>query len=182
MEPTDESLMKQVAGGDRRALRILYERHAELVFRTAFRFSFDEEEARDITQSVFVTIMQSARSYEPKAKLTTWLYRIVVNRCLNHSSSASSRLRVTSKEQDFLDTVPASDEEQPDRIVDRAAKTERLRAALCRLPERQRVALTLKLYEELSYEEIAEVLGCSKSSVESLLFRARRSLTKEIEN
>lgn len=173
----DATIMRSLARGDRQALRILYERHAELVFRTAYRFTLDEEEARDITQSVFVTLTESARSYEPKAKLTTWLYRVVVNRCLNHRSAASSRLRATGDVQDRLDQVSAPKEAQPDRLVDQSRQAQRLRAALLRLPERQRIALALKLYEEMSYEEIAQALGCSKSSVESLLFRARRSLS-----
>jgi len=172
----DADLMRSLARGDRQALRVLYERHAELVYRTAYRFVLDEEEARDITQSVFITIMQAARSYRPTAKLTTWLYRVVVNRCLNHRSAARTRLRATSEEQDRLDQLPAPRETQPDRLADRARQAKRLRAALCRLPERQRMALTLKLFEEMTYGEIAEVLDCSRSSVESLLFRARRSL------
>ena len=177
MATTDESLVNDLRAGDRRALRVLYERHAELVFRIAYRFTFDEEEARDITQSVFVTLLESARSYEPRAKLTTWLYRVVVNRCLNHRSAARVRRRVIGDDQDQLDRVPDSEETRPDRLVDQARKTQRLREGLCQIPERQRLALTLKLFEELSYEEIAEIMGCSRSSVESLIFRARRSLS-----
>jgi len=176
----DATLMKDLKAGDRRALRVLYERHAELVFRTAYRFTFDEEEARDITQSVFVTLMESARSYEPRAKLTTWLYRVVVNRCLSHRSAARIRLRVSGDDPDQLDKVSASEETQPDRLLDQARKTQRLREALRQLPERQRIALTLKLLEELSYEEIAEIMSCSRGTVESLLFRARRSLSKTL--
>ncbi len=177
MATTDESLMKDLKAGDRRALRVLYERHAELVFRTAYRFTLDEEEARDITQSVFVTLLESARSYKPRAKLTTWLYRVVVNRCLSHRSAARIRLRVTGDVQDQLDQVSAPAETRPDRLVDQAVQAARLREALRQLPERQRMALALKLFEELPYEEIAEIMDCSRSSVESLLFRARRSLS-----
>ncbi len=168
--------MRDLAAGDRQALRILYDRHAEFVFRTAYRFLLDEEDARDITQSVFVTLMQAARRYRPEAKLTTWLYRIVVNRCLNHRSKASYRLRADSDELDQLENVPAPDEVRPDRLVELAGQRDLLRAALIRLPERQRAALILKHFEDMSYKEIAEILGCSKSSVESLIFRARRSL------
>jgi RNA polymerase sigma-70 factor, ECF subfamily len=169
--------MNRLATGDRPALRVLYERHVELVFRVAYRFTLDEEDALDITQSVFVTLMESAHSYEPKAKLTTWLYRVVVNRCLNHRSAASARLRVIGGDKDQLVQIPASEETHPDRLVDQARKTQRLREGLRQIPERQRMALALKLFEELSYEEIAENMGCSRSSVESLLFRARRSLS-----
>ena len=170
--------MRSVAGGDRQVLKVLYERHAGFVFRTAYRFLFDEEDARDITQSVFVTVMQTAHRYKPEAKLTTWLYRVVVNRCLNHRSRASHRLRGPQNEHDHLERVPAPEEGQPDRLMERAGQMARLRDALLQLPERQRMALVLKRFEEMSYEEIAEALGCSKSSVESLLFRARQSSKK----
>ena len=174
----DDQLMRDLALGNRQALGILYERHAAFVFRIAYRFLFNEEDARDITQSVFVTLMQSAHRYRPDAKLTTWLYRIVVNRCLNHRSRASHRLRGSRNEHDRREQVPAPEEGQPDRLVDRARQRARLEAALLELPERQRMALLLKRFEEMSYQEIAEAVGCSRGSVESLLFRARRSLRK----
>lgn len=173
-----KELMRRVAAGDRRALKVLYERHAGFVFRTAYRFLFDEEDARDITQSVFVTVMQTAHRYKPEAKLTTWLYRVVVNRCLNHRSRAGSRLRGPQNGHDLLERVPAPEEGRPDRLMERAGQMARLRDALLQLPKRQRMALILKLFEEMSYEEIAEALGCTKSSVESLLFRARQSIKK----
>ncbi|MBW2702961.1 MAG: sigma-70 family RNA polymerase sigma factor [Deltaproteobacteria bacterium] len=181
MRPTDDKeLMRSVAGGDREALQVLYERHANFVFRIAYRFLFDEEEARDITQSVFVTVMQAAHRYKPEAKFTTWLFRVVVNRCLNHRSKASHRLHSAPDEHDPLENIPAPEEEQPDRILERARRMSDLRDALLQLPERQRMAVVLKRFEEMSYEEIAEALGCSKSSVESLLFRARQSLKRLI--
>jgi len=173
-----KELMRSVAAGDRQALKVIYERHAGFVFRIAYRFLFDEEDARDITQSVFVTLMQTAHRYKPEAKLTTWLYRVVVNRCLNHRSRASSRLRDLQNQRDLPEKVPAPEADQPDRRMERAEQMARLRDALLQLPERQRMALVLKRFEEMSYEEIAEALSCSKSSVESMLFRARRSIRK----
>jgi RNA polymerase sigma-70 factor (ECF subfamily) len=174
----DSQLMRDLAAGDREALTILYERHADFVFRTAYRFLFDEEDARDITQSVFVAVMQSARRYTPDAKLTTWLHRIVVNRCLNHRSRASQRLRSPRDEHDRLERLPAPEEAQPDHLLEQARQATRLRAALLRLPERQRMALLLRRFEHMTYDQIAAALACSKSSVESLLFRGRRSLKK----
>jgi RNA polymerase sigma-70 factor (ECF subfamily) len=170
--------MQDLAAGDRQALRVLYERHAEFVFRTAYRYLGDKEDALDITQSIFVTVMQSAHRYRPDGKLTTWLYRVVVNRCLNHRSRASHRLRGSRDEHDRIEQVPAPEEGRPDRLVERSRQRARVQAALLRLPQRQRMAVVLKRFEEMSYEEIAGALGCSRSSVESLLFRARRSLER----
>ena len=161
----DHALMRALAAGDRQALRILYERHAEFVHRVAYRFLGDEEDARDLTQSVFVTVLQSAHRYRPEAKLTTWLYRIVVNRCSNHRSRASRRLRTCLSERE-LAAIPAPEENQPDHIAEGSRRQARLQAAMLALPERQKMALLLSHFEGLSYEEIAEALGCSKSSVE----------------
>jgi RNA polymerase sigma-70 factor (ECF subfamily) len=180
MDTKDEkTLMRDLADGDRQALRVIYERHAGFVHRVAYRFVGNEEDARDITQSVFLTVMQSAHRYRPEAKLTTWIYRIVVNRCLNHRSQAGRRLLTFLSVRD-LEQTPASDENRPDRILDRAERWARLMAAMRELPERQRIALILSRFEGQSYEQIAGALGCTKSSVESLLFRARRSLTRHL--
>jgi RNA polymerase sigma-70 factor (ECF subfamily) len=173
----DSTLMEELAAGDREALRVLYERHAEFVHRVAYRFLDNVADARDITQSVFITIMQSAPRYRPESKLTTWIHRIVVNRCLNHRAKASHRLNTTLSDRD-LEGIPASEENRPDRIMDRAEQRARLLAAMRELPERQRMALILSRFEGQSYEEIARALHCSKKSVESLLVRARRSLAK----
>jgi RNA polymerase sigma-70 factor (ECF subfamily) len=175
--PDDDTIIEKLAQGDRGALRALYERHGEFVYRVAFRFLGNEEDARDITQSVFVTMLESAHRYRPEAKLTTWIYRIVVNRCLNHRSRAGRRLRTSLSDHDF-EKIQDAEENRPDRIVDRAERHARLSAAMRRLPQRQRMALILR-FEGQRYEEIARALGCSKKSVESLLLRARRSLAKD---
>jgi RNA polymerase sigma-70 factor (ECF subfamily) len=173
----DQALMEQIARGDRRALEILYERHVAFVHRVACRFVGNEEDARDITQSVFVTIMQSADRYKPEARLTTWIYRVVANRCLNHRAKASRQRRVQLTDRD-LEALPAVDEQRPDRIADSAEQVARLRAAIRALPERQRVALILSRFEGQRYAEIAKILGCSTKSVESLLVRARKALAR----
>jgi len=178
MRPRDDSkLMQDLAAGDRQALQELYERHAERVFRTAFRFLHDKDEARDITQSVFVTIMQSAGRYRPEARLTTWIYRIVVNRCLDHRAGADRRMRTVLTDRE-IEQIPASEADRPDRIAQRAEQRAQLLAAIRELPKRQRLALILRRFEEQSYDEIAVALGCSRKSLESLLVRAREALAR----
>ncbi|MBN2495684.1 MAG: RNA polymerase sigma factor [Deltaproteobacteria bacterium] len=175
----DAQLMQAVAAGDRRAMEALYAQHVDYVFRIAYRFLLDEDEACDLTQSVFVSLIQSARRYRPEAKLTTWIYRVVVNRCLNQCARAGRRLRSPSSEAELAE-MPASEESRPDRIAAREQQRARVRAAILELPERQRMALVLRRFEQKSYAEIADALGCSVSSVESLLFRARRSLANKM--
>ena len=173
----DSTLMARLAAGNLQALGILYERHAGFVYRVAYRFLGNEEDARDITQSVFVTILQSARRYRPEARLTSWIYRIVVNRCFNQRSKASRRLRRFPGDR-VVEQMPDDQKNQPDQLLDLARQKARLLAAISRLPRRQRMALILSRFEGQSYEQIAASLGCTKSSVESLLFRARRALEK----
>lgn len=175
----DFTLMRSLAEGDREALRVLYERHAEFVYRVAYRFLGSAEDARDITQSIFVTVAECAPGYRPEAKLTTWIYRVVVNRCLNHRAKASRRLRAYLSNRDF-EELPAPEEDAPDRVVGRTERRARLLAAMQKLPERQRIAVILSRFEGQTYQEIASALGCSKKSVESLLVRARRSLAHHI--
>ncbi len=174
----DFTLMRSLAEGDREALRVLYERHADFVYRVAYRFLGNAEDARDITQSIFVTMAESAPEYRPEAKLTTWIYRIVVNRCLSHRVKASRRLRAYLSDRDF-EELPASEADRPDRIAGRTERRARLLAAMQKLPERQRIAVILSRFEGQSYQQIASVLGCSTKSVESLLVRARRSLARQ---
>jgi len=172
--------MARVAAGDVEALGLLYQRHAQFVFRIAYRFVRDEEDAQDITQAVFVALMQSARRYRPEAKLTTWIYRIVANRCLNHRGRARRRKRESSSPAEALAAASAPGWEQPDRLMEQAELATRLQESLLRLPERQRMALLLRTEQELSYAEIASVMHCSCSSVESLIFRARNALDEAL--
>jgi RNA polymerase sigma-70 factor (ECF subfamily) len=175
----DHQLMEEIAAGNRRALHILYLRFADFVYRTAHRFLCDEEEARDITQSVFVSVMQAADKYSPKAKLTTWFYRIAINHCLNYQRRAENTLRENPKPEDpFWDQLTAPEHDRPDRLCEQREVLAQVQQALLQLPERQRIAVILSRFEGMRYEEIAEVMGCSKSSVESILFRARQALLK----
>ena len=175
--PDDSALASRVASGDRDALRVLYERHAERVWRVARRHLGNDADAEDVTQAVFLGLMEGARQFRPEARFTTWLYRVTANRCLNHRALAHERLR------DGLDTVPeaalvARAEDQPDRLIETREREAAVLAALARLPERQRLAVVLSRFDGLSYEEIAEAMQCSVSTVESLLFRARQGLRK----
>ena len=135
----------------------------------------------DITQAVFVAIMQAAPRYRPRGKLSTWIYRIVVNRCLNLRDSAAVRLRAKGGEAALV-SLPADDDQQPDRLLERAERARRLQAAILALPQRQRLALILNRFEGLSYQQVAQVLGCSRKSVESLLVRAKRGLLRNLDH
>jgi RNA polymerase sigma-70 factor, ECF subfamily len=170
----DAELMARTGEGDRAAGHELYVAHRDAVYATALRFLGDEAAARDVTQEVFVSLLTHGGSYRPTARFSTYLRRVTVNRCINERASARHSGRVEASGP-VLDDV-ASGEPGADALRERAETEAGVRAAVAALPERQRMAVILARFEGLSYEEIAEALDCSVSSVESLLFRARQKL------
>jgi RNA polymerase sigma factor (sigma-70 family) len=174
----DADLVARALGGDRAAWRALYIAHKDFVFRVALRYLGDEAEARDVTQDVFVRILASPGAYRPTASFRTWLYRAVANRCLNERARARNR-RESFDAADALGGAPDAGA-TPEERLSRAQEQARVRDAIARLPDRQRLAVVLSRFEGLSYEEIAEALGATVSSVESLLFRARENLARAL--
>lgn len=178
LQPTDDNdLIARVAQGDREALRVLYERHAPRVWRVARRYLGSDADASDVTQSVFAGLVEGARRFEPRARFSTWLYRVTANRCLNFRTSARERLD-TGLDDVAEEALAAPSRDEPDAQVLSAERAALLADALGRLPERQRIAIVLSRFEDLSYDEIARALDCTVPTVESLLFRARRNLSK----
>jgi RNA polymerase sigma-70 factor (ECF subfamily) len=159
--------------GEPWAYELLFERYTPLVRRVAYRFVQDESRLNDVVQDVFVKFYQAHRSYRPTAKLSTYLYRITVNHCLNALRDERRRKTVT-----VLDELP--DGSIPAMEAEKKALQEAVQQAIDRLPKRQRTALILKQYENLSYAEIAQVIGCTESAVDTLLQRAKKTLQKSL--
>ena len=177
--------MTMVAEGDEDAFEILVNRHQTPVLNLVYRFIRDKTQAKDLAQEVFLRVWQSARSYKPEAKFTTWIYRIATNLCLNELKSAHHKKWFQFFRSDANDEA-RTEEHIPDRLPspeDLLLAKERSRQitdALQSLPESQRMAIILKRYDDLSYEEIAHVLGSSVPAVESLLVRAKRTLQEKL--
>lgn len=167
---SDAELMTAVAGGRMAALEELVHRHQESVMAVAYRFLGRWDLAEDVAQDVFVRIHRAAADYRPEAKFTTWLYRIVVNLCLD-VKRRESRRPVSMAE---MPADPPADA-TPDPIEARETAG-RVRQAVGDLPDRQRTAVVLHRYDGLSHREIAEVTGWSESAVESLLVRGYAGL------
>jgi RNA polymerase sigma-70 factor (ECF subfamily) len=174
LHDTDADLMSRAGDGDRVAWQLLYVRHRKFVYETALRFLDDEATARDTAQEVFVSLFSHAAAYRSTAKFHAFLRKMTVNRCINVRSSARNRRNVESPDE-VLATVP-SHESDPATRLEREQTAAAVRAAVAALPARQRMAVILSRFEGLSYEDIAQAMECSVASVESLLFRARRSL------
>jgi RNA polymerase sigma-70 factor (ECF subfamily) len=186
-EPSSEELMARIAEGDDDAFEILVNRHQTSVLNLIYRFIGDRTQARDLTQEVFIRVWQSAKGYEPKAKFTTWIYKITTNLCLNELKSVrrkrwfpfhrSDEDNEGSIEDTFSDGSPTAE----DLLLERE-RSRQISDALQSLPCNQRMALILKRYDDLSYQEIAKILNCSVSAVESLLVRAKRNLQEKLKN
>jgi RNA polymerase sigma-70 factor (ECF subfamily) len=180
-----EDLMARIAKGDEDAFEILVNRHQISVLNLIYRFIGDRTQAKDLAQEVFLRVWQSAKSYEPKAKFTTWIYRVTTNLCLNELKSARRRkwFSFHRSDEDNENTIEETFSDGSPTAEDLLLARERSRQitdALQSLPDNQRMALILKRYGDLSYHEIAQVLGCSVPAVESLLVRAKRNLQEKL--
>ena len=184
-EPSSEDLMVKTARGDEIAFEALVLRHQTSVLNLIYRFVGDRTQAKDLSQEVFLRVWQSAKNYEAKAKFTTWVYRVASNLCLNELKSARRKklfqfLRSDADneihgEKDFPDGSPS-----PEDLLLAKERSHQITKALQSLPENQRMAVILKRYDDFSYEEIARILNCSVSAVESLLVRGKRSLQEKL--
>ena len=176
VDPGWEALA-QVAAGDVEAFAALVESHQERLLRLCERLLGDLEEARDAAQDVFLKAFRKAGDVRPQGQVYTWLYRIAVNHCLN-KLRRRKLVRFLRWDDPAEQDAPASD--PPDGAADPAAELEArhrwrtARQAIARLPENQRLVLTLVRFEGLAYKEAAEVLGITEGAVESRLFRAMR--------
>lgn len=167
---TEALLMRRVGAGDAAACRVLVERHLGSIVGIAHRLLGDPSEAEDVAQDTFIRLWRHADRWQPRARLSTWLYRVAYNLCMD-------RLR-TRRERPF--------EWAPDPVASPAAPVQRnqvariVAGALGALPERQRAAIALVYHQGLSNVDAAEVLGISVDAVESLLARGRRSLREQL--
>lgn len=178
----DWELVGRIAAGDRDAFAELVERHHRRLLRVCERLLGDAEDARDAVQEVFLKVMVKAGGFRPKALVSTWLYRVAVNHCLNVLRRRRLRRWVSLSPAEDEDAAapldPAEERADPHRELDARRRWSRVQRAITALPPSQRAVLVLARFEELSYKEIAETLGITLGAVESRLFRAMRALEK----
>jgi RNA polymerase sigma-70 factor (ECF subfamily) len=183
---SDHEIIEQLKQGNEQAFRRLVENHQKLVVSTCFGLLHNREDAEDVAQDVFIEVYRSIGKFRADSKLSTWLYRIAVNRSLNHIRDNKKNKWFQSFEDEVaakskqLVQVQSSKADQPEWKLENKQRALILHEAINNLPENQKIAFTLSKYEELSYQEIAEVMELSVSSVESLLFRAKKGLQKKL--
>ncbi len=178
----DVRLMQLVSRGDTSAFEELIGRHQALVAGTVARMLGSNSDVEDIAQQVFIRVWKSARRYVPRAKFTTWLLKITRNLVFNEMRRSKRHAHVPLQSEPGAEEIPLKDETNPAPDAS-LLETELQRAideAIMLLPESQRMALVLRRYEQLSYEQIAEVLDLSVPAVKSVLFRARTELRSRL--
>jgi RNA polymerase sigma-70 factor (ECF subfamily) len=168
MEPSDKELVERCLSGSEKAFEELVERYQKVVFNVAYRMVNDYDAAEDITQSVFVRGFEKMRSFNPKFKFFSWLYRIAVNETLNY---INQRKRLQELSPDMV-----SNDKSPEQEYREAELSRKIEDALMQLDPKYRVILVLKHFRECSYKEMSYALQIPEKTVKSRLFTARQLL------
>ena len=178
----DVRLMRLVGQGDTNALEELIERHQALVAGTVARMLGSNSDVEDIAQQVFIRVWKSARRYVPRAKFTTWLLKITRNLVFNELRRTKRHAHVPLQPEPGTEDPPVKDETNlaPDVSLLEMELQRTIEEAILQLPETQRLAVVLRRYEQLSYDQIAEILDLSVPAVKSVLFRARTELRSRL--
>jgi len=159
--------------GEREAFDALVARYQRSIYRLCYRYVNNHEDANDLAQDAFLKAWRAISSFRGESAFSTWLYRIAVNACLNHR--ALKRPVTQELPEALVDPRPGAQAE-----AERDDDARRVRAAVSQLPDRQRATLILKIYHDLTHEEVAEILGSSVGTVKANLFHAVANLRRQM--
>jgi RNA polymerase sigma-70 factor (ECF subfamily) len=185
---TETEIIQKLQLGNEQAFKQLVENYQKLVVTTCFGMVHNTEDAEDIAQEVFIEVFRSIQNFRADSKISTWLYRIAVNRSLNFIRDNKRKKWYHSIEDAVLGKTQQKSEihnvnnETPFSELENTQRAKILYDAIDSLPENQKTAFALNKYEDLSYKEISEVMNLSVSSVESLIHRAKTKLQKKLYN
>jgi RNA polymerase sigma-70 factor, ECF subfamily len=177
LDDLDEpGLVAACLAGRAGAFDLIVERHRRGVYQLCYRFVGNHEDASDLSQDVFLRAYRGLRSFRGQATLATWLYRIGVNVCLNRVGAKDTLRKLTEpiEEQQFVDARA----ESPSDLMLKEERAARVRTAIAQLPSKQRATLILRAYQDMSHQEIADVLGSSVGAVKANFFHALGNLKK----
>ncbi|WP_246429646.1 sigma-70 family RNA polymerase sigma factor [Prosthecomicrobium pneumaticum] len=172
----DHALMQEVAAGDRGAFARLMAIEAPRLTRFAAATLTDLAEAEEVVQEALVRLWQQAEAWQPNARLATWLHQVAYRLCIDRLRRRRPQIDIDGLDDTLEDDAPRADQE-----MIRADDVRRVRAALARLPDRQRIAIVLSHFQELPQAEAASVMAIGEHAYESLLARARRRVRQIIE-
>ncbi len=179
MSEQEEIDIEALKAGNQRAYQQLVKQFSRPVLNTCLYLLQNKEEAEDTTQEIFLTVYQSIHFFKGESKLSTWIYRIAINKC-------QELIRYKKRKKRFgihisiLNPIVSIKTDAPDEVLHKDERRTIFLKALSLLPENQQIAYTLHNMEDLSYQEIAESMEMSLSAVESLIFRAKQNLKKHL--
>lgn len=180
----DAEIVFKIKGGDKTSFNLLIDRYGKQIYNTCYRFFLDKRDAEDISQEVFIEVFQSLRSFRGDAKFSTWIYRIAVTKCIDELRKRKRKKRMISiGKLIHIDEVASwlAGGVMPDKKVKDDDKFKEINLALNKLPDNQRVAFTLSKLEGYTNSEIGEIMDTTTIAVESLIYRAKKKISKDLE-
>ena len=183
---TEAEIIKKLKEGSEKAFRDLVSTYQKMVVNICYGIVHNIEDAEDVAQDVFIEVFRSVSGFRGDSKLSTWIYRIAVNRSINYLRDHKRRSNLKSLDETVDSSKSAISElfyesgSDPQKEMENIQRSKILYAAIDTLSKNQRIAFTLNKYEGLSYKEISEIMELSISSVESLMHRAKKNLQKRL--
>jgi len=181
---TEAHFIAELKSGDEQAFQLLVNEYKDRVLNTCYGFIHNREEAEDLCQEVFIEVYRSISKFKQQSKLSTWIYRIAVSKSLEEIRSRKRQKRAAYFKSliglDLAKEIVAAKDKDPQALLEDQQRILIMEAAIEKLAENQRISFVLHKYEQLSYKEVAEVMGLSLSAVESLIHRAKLNLKKHL--
>lgn len=183
---TEAEIIKKLKEGSEKAFKDLVSTYQKMVVNICYGIVHNIEDAEDVAQDVFIEVFRSVSGFRGDSKLSTWIYRIAVNRSINYLRDHKRRSNLKSLDETVDSSKSAISElfyesaSDPQKEMENIQRSKILYAAIGTLSKNQRIAFTLNKYEGLSYKEISEIMELSISSVESLIHRAKKNLQKRL--
>ena len=182
--PSDQQLVERVQAGDKRAFDLLVLKYQHKIISLVGRYVKDHHEAMDVSQEAFIKAYRALANFRGDSQFYTWLYRIAINTAKNYLVARNRRppdVDVEVNEYgDYGSVDVMADVDTPENLMARDQLQDKVFATLEKLPDDLRMALTLREFEGMSYEQIAEVMDCPVGTVRSRIFRARDAIDKEV--
>lgn len=182
---TDKELVRRVKKGDKQAFDLLFGRYQHKILNLVSRYLRDPEDVQDVTQEAFIKAFRALPRFRGESAFYTWLYRIAINTAKNHIVARSRRPPGTDVDVDDAEFMEGTDALKESESPESALARDELKAAIDRaiseLPDDLRSAVTLREFDGLSYEQIAEIMDCPVGTVRSRIFRAREAIDRAIE-
>jgi len=185
---SEQNLIDQLQAGKQAAFSRLLDDYQQKVFGTCISFIPNKEDAEDIAQEVFLEVFKSISKFKGDSKLSTWIYKIAANKCLEFIRKKNSKKRFAFMQTILGNEIPLdktsyfTEVNHPGILLENKEKSAIIFKAINTLPESQRVVFTLAKIDGKSYQEIIEITGKSLSSVESVMFRAKKGLQEKLAN